>query len=54
MPNSAKKSTVTRSHSSRGLQTSSSDILHMEYIFLGYDNNRMTTAQKLWLKAKIN
>lgn len=47
MPNSAKESPVTTSRGSRGLQPSSSDTLHTEYVFLGYDGNRLTdtTAQ---------
>lgn len=55
MPNSAKESPVTASHGSRGLQPSSSDTLHTEYIFLGYDGNRLTdtSAQTNWLCQKL-
>lgn len=51
MPNRAKESPVTASQGCRGLQPSSSDTLHTEYILLGYDGNRLTdtTAQTSWL-----
>lgn len=42
VPKNAKKSTVTYSHSSRVLEPSSSDTLHMERIILGCDGSRLT------------
>ena len=42
MPNNAKKSTVTYSQSSRVLEPSSSDTLHMVWIILGREGIILT------------